>query len=432
MNIKLWTTVFVSVFLLSTVTVLPAAGTDIKNQPVSTNEDEIIEMINQIDESLLFYCHYNLMRFGPRYTGTINCTLAGQYIYDEFEEMGLDVEFHEWRYDGFNSRNVIGTLHGNDPTSTAIFLMTAHYDTVPDAPGANDDGSGVAAVLATAKIMSQYSFNHTIRFITFSGEEVGAYGSFSYARDAYNRGDNIVAVINPDMVGYADTAKGGRILRFFPPERSEWIAEFATTISEKYMELIDLSVEIRPNYIGADHQPFIDYGFDGIWIAHHDGYPWGHSPEDTLDHINFTYEVKATKFLLAVMAKLSIKPIDVQIILKTPYEGYGYFFNRPIIPLHLGRQWYKGLRGMTFILGRAVASADVIANEEIEYVIFCIDANFMYWDSEPPYEWKIQGKHFPPIGRHKLKVYAYTTSGKGATDEMDIIIFTFSSQYGKW
>jgi len=45
MNIKLWTTVFVSVFLLSTVTVLPAAGTDIKNQPVSTNEDEIIEMI---------------------------------------------------------------------------------------------------------------------------------------------------------------------------------------------------------------------------------------------------------------------------------------------------------------------------------------------------------------------------------------------------
>ena len=82
--------------------------------------------------------------------------------------------------------------------------------------------------------------------------------------------------------------------------------------------------------------------------------------------------------------------------------------------------------------GRAVASADVIAKEEIEYVIFCIDDNFMYWDSEPPYEWKIQGKHFPPIGRHKLKVYAYTTSGKVATDEMDIIVFTLSSQYGKW
>jgi hypothetical protein len=90
------------------------------------------------------------------------------------------------------------------------------------------------------------------------------------------------------------------------------------------------------------------------------------------------------------------------------------------------------MRGITIILGRAITSADVISNEEIEYVIFCIDNNFMYWDSESPYEWKIQGKHCAPIGRHKLKVYAYTTSGKVSTDEMDIIIFTLSCQYGRW
>ncbi len=87
---------------------------------------------------------------------------------------------------------------------------------------------------------------------------------------------------------------------------------------------------------------------------------------------------------------------------------------------------------MTVVLGRAVASAEVYTNEEIEYVVFCIDDNFMYFDSDPPYEWKIQGKHSPPIGKIKLKVYAYTTSGKVATDEMDIRIFTLSCQYGRW
>lgn len=431
MKNRLCSILSISMLLISTVAVLSTTEADTKNQ-FFLSTDDIVEMIDQINESLVFYYHERLMDYAPRYTGSITCTLAGQYIYEEFEEMGLDVEFHEWKYRGFHSRNIVATLHGNDPSSNAIFIMSAHYDTIEDAPGANDDGSGVAAVLATAKILSQYSFNHTIRFIAFSGEEVGTYGSYTYAQQAYERGDNIVAVINADMVGYADTSEGGRTLRFFYPERSEWIPEFSRTISEKYMEIIDLSVEPLPNYPGSDHQAFVYYGYDGVFIAHHDGYPWGHSPEDTIDHINFSYEVKSTKLLLALMAELANRPIDIQVILKAPLEGYLYLFNRPIFPTFPGRKWYLGMRGMTVIFGRAVASADIICNEEVEHVIFCIDDNFIYWDSEAPYEWKIQGKQMGVIGKHKLKVYAYTTSGKVATDEMDMMLYTLSCQYGKW
>jgi len=432
MKIKLWSLLLVNILLLSATTMSSSRISEENTNPFVINETSVVEMIQQINEPLVFYYHDNLMKFGARYTDTINCTLAGQYIYNEFEEMGLDVAFHEWQYDGFNSRNVVGTLHGSDPASNAIFIMSAHYDCTPGSLGADDDGSGVAAVLATAKILSQYSFNHTIRFVAFSGEEVGTYGSFTYARDAYNNGDNIVAVINLDMIGYANTVEGGKILRFHQPERSVWIAEYAATVAEKYIDLIDMSIELRPNYIGADHQAFIDYGYDGVWIAHHDGYPWANTPEDTPEHLNWTYQTKATKLLLAIMAEIALKPIDVQVVLTSPYEGYGYFFNRPIIHLDLGRQWYKGLRGMTAILGRAVAGAEVYTDEEIEYVVFCIDGNFMSFDSEPPYEWKIQGKHYPPIGKIQLKVYAYTTTGKVATDEMDVRILTFSCQYGRW
>jgi hypothetical protein len=90
------------------------------------------------------------------------------------------------------------------------------------------------------------------------------------------------------------------------------------------------------------------------------------------------------------------------------------------------------LRGITIIIGSAESCVEVISQEEIDYVIFCIDNNFISWDSTEPYKWNIQGKHTPLFGRYTLRVYAYTKSGKIATDEMDIILFTLAYQYRKW
>ncbi|MFO7678111.1 MAG: M28 family metallopeptidase, partial [Thermoplasmatota archaeon] len=322
---------FFAIMLFSSTSTLALSNYNNKvDVLLSTNDISVVDMIEQIDEELVSYYHTNLMSYGVRYTGTLNATFASAYIFEEFENMGLDVSFHEWTFAGYECRNVVATLPGTDSCSNAIYILCAHYDTVPGSIGANDDGSGVAAVLAAAKILSQYSFNHTLRFITFSGEEVGTYGSFSYARDAYRNKDNIIAVFNADMIGYANTTKGGKTIRFFQPDRSSWMADYASTIAEKYNDLIDLSVEKLPNYIGADHQAFIDYGYDGSWIAHYDGYPWGHTSEDTPDKMNWTYQVKATKLLLAIMAEISQKPIDVQIMLTSPRHGYGYLFSKPI------------------------------------------------------------------------------------------------------
>jgi hypothetical protein len=415
--------------LINTSVVSLEHGINIPKQPGNVPRCDIIEMIQKVNEDMLYGYLKNLTDFGPRFTGTENCTLAAQYIYSEFEKMNIDVEYHDWKFRDYESQNVVATLEGSDPDSDAIYIISAHYDTTRKSPGANDDGSGVAAVLTIANILSQYSFNHTIRFIAFSGEEVGTYGSFTYARDAYRRGDNIIAVLNPDIIGYADTEKGGKIIRFSNMDRSSWIPRYASDVSEKYYDNAELTIENIPNYRGADNQAFVDYGYDGVWIVEHDGHQWGHSPEDTIDHINFTYLTKVTKLLLATLAELAYKPIDVQVILKTPLEGRGYFFNKSIIPLDLGKYHFQGYRGITAILGRANASCIVRSKEEIKFVVFCINNEFIYWDSEPPYEWKIQGRFKPLIGRYKLRVYAYTISGKRAVDEMDIIIFTFSSLY---
>ncbi len=424
----------ISVLLLSLMLLIPSSHITLSHSPSEINPphfDDVVEMIQQVNESLVFHYHDALMEIGSRYTGSENCSKAAEYIYKEFRKMGLWVQFDEWEYAGFESQNVVATLNGTSQ-SDAMFIMSAHYDTTPDSLGADDDGSGIAAVLASAKIMSKYTFNHTIRFITFSGEEVGTYGSYTYAKEAYERGDNIVAVINLDMVGYADTAKGGKMLRIFETERARWISSFSANVGKKYIDIIDISVQPIPNYRGADHQAFLDHGYDAVFYAHYDGYLWGNSPEDTPDRLNHTYQVKATKFFLALMAELAYTSIDVQVILKSPLEGYVYFLDNPVFPFSMGRFWFTGLRGATILFGSAIASVEVVSDEDIDYVIFCIDNEFITWDRTPPYEWKIEGKHAPPIGRHRLIVYAYTTDGNIARDEMDIIIFILSYQYAPW
>jgi hypothetical protein len=419
-----------AILLLPSYSALQSKTVEPQQSVASSDYAQIIQMIDQINESMLFSYHHGLLKFGPRYTGTVSCNLAAQYIYDSFQHMGLPVEFYNWSCGGFTSRDVVATLQGTDPNSTAQYLLTGHYDTVADAPGADDDGSGTAAVLAIASVLSQYHFNHTIKFIAFSGEEVGTYGSFTYARDASYRGDNIVAVLNMDMIGYANTVDGGRVLRFFPPLRSRWIAEYATTIGEKYNDILDMHVDTLPSYPGADDQAFVDYGYDGVWIAHQDGYQWGHSANDTADHLNWTYYTKATKLMLAITAEIAQRPIDVQVMLRQPYEGYTYLFKRPILRTSFAKEWYNGNRGLTVLLGgRTIATAEVRSTEPIRYVIFCIDGRFTVWDTAPPYEWRIQGTYSPMFGKHTIEVYAYTTSGKVSSDEMDIFIVSLSFSY---
>ncbi|MGF3553671.1 MAG: M28 family metallopeptidase [Thermoplasmatota archaeon] len=395
----------------------------------SLNNFDIAEMINCINESRVLYFYQNLMSYEVRYTGTSNCTEAGNWIYNEFEKMNLEVEFHEWKIKNFKSRNIVATIPGNDSFSNAIIILCAHYDTVKNSPGANDDGSGIVAVLCIAEILSKYSFNHTTKFIAFSGEEVGTYGSFSYARDAYKNQDNIYAVLNLDIIGYAETIEGGKILRFFHEEPSNWIAEFAKKVSEKYMDIVDMTIESLPNYPGADNQAFVDYGYDGVWIAQHDPNWVGHSENDTLEHINITYQIKSTKLMLAILAELAIKPINIQIILRAPLEAKFYFQNYPLFNLPFTEFYFQRLRAITIAVGRPIALAETICKENVKYVVFTIDDMFTFWDNFPPYEWKIQGKYYPLFGRHTLKVYAYSETNEFDTDQMDVIFFTFSNHF---
>lgn len=392
MNLK----VFLAISIILLPSILPAEA------------DEIYEKKN---EEMLEYYLKKICEFGVRYTGRSACADAEEWVYNEFLSMGLEVEKFKWEMGGFEDNNVIATLRGDEYS----VIIGAHIDTTETSPGADDDGSGVAGVLAIARVMSNHRFMHTIHFVVYSGEEEGAYGSYLHAKYSYEKGEKIIAVINVDMIGYANTSKGGNYIRCFTPERGRWIADLASDVAENY-EKIGIGVEIVPNYPGADHQAYVDYGYDGVFFAHYDGYPYGHSPEDSIDKINFTYLTKATKFLACLLEEVASKKISNYVSIREPREGYFYVFGRALFPV-MAKNWFSRARGLTIAIGRVNIVAETDGN--VEKVIFAVDERMWYWDYSPPYEWKL---NVLLVGKHEIEVYAY--GEEISRDEMDIIIFS--------
>jgi hypothetical protein len=177
----------------------------------------------------------------------------------------------------------------------------------------------------------------------------------------------------------------------------------------------------------CDHQAFLEFGYDAVQYVqlNRGDYPL-HSPEDSMDKINFPYLTNVTKLILAITGELANRPIDIQIRIITPYEGYLYLMDFPLIQLPgFNRMSRLGLRGMTYITGKTIVRVNITTNSEIESVFFCIDgfSNFYGECKEPPYEWEIQRsiwRSLPLIGKHTIGVYVWTKDKKVAYDEMDI------------
>ncbi|OGS40906.1 MAG: hypothetical protein A3K77_03315 [Euryarchaeota archaeon RBG_13_31_8] len=270
-----------------------------------TVSDNIVDIITQIGESMILGYIENLTSFGPRVTGEPGCVDAAEYIYNEFSSMGLDVRYDNWVYGGYDSNNVEATLPGSDTNSDDIYIICGHYDTVYDSPGADDDGSGVVAVLIAAQLMSQLEFNNTIRFVTFSGEEEGLYGSYMYVQDAYNNGDDIKGVLNADMISFALNDEQASSLKIYEDDLSEWLYDFTFSVNQEYDEYIDLALIHSGWSWGSDHYYFWEFGYNAIFYHEYEFNDYYHSPEDTIEHMNLTYDKKTTRLIIATLSELA-------------------------------------------------------------------------------------------------------------------------------
>ncbi|WP_295430476.1 M20/M25/M40 family metallo-hydrolase [uncultured Thiodictyon sp.] len=193
--------------LLALAAALMLAGTPVRASP------SVSGMLAEL--SLTDYQGYveHLVSLGTRYYGTQGNTAATDYVGQVFSGFGLATREHLFTLDGYQLANVEATLPGLVRPDD-IVIIGAHFDSIANrtpgdpsatnAPGADDNASGTAGVLEIASVLSRYQFAQTIRFIGFNAEEQGMIGSQRYAQAAKDAGDNIVAMVDRDMIGYVN------------------------------------------------------------------------------------------------------------------------------------------------------------------------------------------------------------------------------------
>jgi len=292
-----------------TAPVSPETETPWKTAAVEYNET-IAGMVDSVSTDNLYTYVETLQNFQTRDAITQGCAQAGDYLHDFFIQQGLETEYDPFPFMSFDTRNVIATLPGiTEPDK--VVIIGAHYDSISwagGAPGADDNGSGTACVMEASRILSEYSFDYTIKFICFSAEEYGLYGSSHYARAAQQREEDIVAVINLDMIAYADVAPEN--LDVISDFDSAWLMNTFTETGALYVDL-EYYAQINPTIRYSDHSPFWDAGFDALLcIEDRDvPYPYIHTSQDLIEHLDFDFFTRSVQAAVATLAEVA-GPID--------------------------------------------------------------------------------------------------------------------------
>lgn len=208
------------------------------------------------------------------------------------------------------SRNVYADHHGEKRPDEMI-VLSGHYDSIIQtggnameiAPGADDDASGVAAVLEAARVLADLPTERTIRFLLFSGEELGLLGSTAYAIAEREADRNVIADVQVDMIGIPN----GDPLRLIANEESIWILAEAAPLRELYTPDLEWSLLISPNETFSDHASFWANGYDGIQVSETIDFESNplHTPGDTLGNLDFDFSLQATKLTTALVATMA-------------------------------------------------------------------------------------------------------------------------------
>jgi hypothetical protein len=217
--------------------------------------------------------------------------------------------------DEAEERRYLKTLPPEEDLGPLDFEATA-AQTI--APGVTDDGSGVAAVMELARVMSRYQFDKTLVFIAFAAEEAGLSGSQIYAAMAQQRGMQIEAVLNNDIIG-SDVAGNGQsatnVVRLFAagtddsPARE--LARYVKQVGERLVPSMRVNMVFRGDRFlrGGDHTPFVNRGYAAVRLTTaSENYANQHSVTDTFANTSVPYAARVARLNGAALASLALAP----------------------------------------------------------------------------------------------------------------------------
>ena len=230
-----------------------------------------------------------LVRDRDPYLASAGHFYVQQYIRQQLEQWGT-VEIHEFQVRGKIHQNLIlnlPPLSQEGKGGLPPILIGAHYDAVPGTPGADDNATGVAALLELARAFAAEPLNYPVRIVAFDMEEYGMLGSSQYAADLQQQQQPLRLMLSLEMLGYCDSAPGSQRypagLQYFYPNRGNFIALVGNLST--IPDLIHLSRTIRkagtpsewlpvpvrglivPQTRLSDHSPFWDRGYRAMMVT---------------------------------------------------------------------------------------------------------------------------------------------------------------------
>lgn len=236
---------------------------------------------------------------------------AADYLRAQWTSQGYQVVSQSYEVRGVRSENLEVTLPGA-AWPREIILIGAHYDSVRGSPGANDNASGVAALLELSRAMAQAKLRRTVRFVAFVNEEPPFFygdemGSAVYAKAARARGDDIRLMVSLEMLGYYSEAPGSQryppLLRYFYPDRANFIGFVSNFRSRRQLrELIAAfrahsdfpaeslaTFEFVPGVAWSDQLSFWREGYPALMVTDTAFYRYAHyhSHQDTPDQLDY-------------------------------------------------------------------------------------------------------------------------------------------------
>jgi len=233
----------------------------------------IREMLDQVNMDSLEATVQHLQDYGHRLWNSDNAFAASDWIASRMQALGLEVEqqpfyANTWLGSGEAAPNVIGIQRGTLYPDTYV-VCGSHFDSFSweayyggQAPGADDNATGVASVLESARIMTQYEFEYSIIYCAYGCEEMGLYGSEAYASRCQQENMDIIGYFNNDMNGYL---YGDQIhIDCIYPNYVEPIGTYYMNVGEVYYPELPIR-HVNFNEGDSDHTSFNNHGYMGIY-----------------------------------------------------------------------------------------------------------------------------------------------------------------------
>ncbi|MDR2083613.1 MAG: M28 family peptidase [Bacteroidales bacterium] len=259
---------------------------------------EIIDIINLVDTINLENDIRWMQNLECRDAQSTEALQTQNWLIERFESLGLETYIHFFpcgdNYLGYcteqycngdtlDAGNVVAIQYGSKYPDE-IIIVSSHYDH-PDGPGADDNASGTAGVLETARILSQYELERTIMYVPFNAEEYWMVGSMPFAQKCAMENLNILGVFNYDMIGFFPEGMGDITMSSGSSPISQQLWEYYYKVANIYVPDVPTFRFTAGDSYGGDHMPFNIYEYPALYIGdteYHELHPCYHELCDTI------------------------------------------------------------------------------------------------------------------------------------------------------